>query len=61
MPLVEYSASQLPVYDVDLAAPHAERWKDLCEAEGENIAALLADVVHECLEHVSVLPVDLPP
>ena len=61
MPLVEYSATKLPVYDIDLAAPPKERWKDVCEAEGENIAALLSDVVDECLEQVSRLPVYLQP
>lgn len=61
MPLVEYSATTLPVYDVDLSAPPAERWRDVCEAEGENIADLLTDVVHECLEHVSWLPAYLQP
>jgi len=61
MPLIEYSAAKLPVYDVDLAAPPAERWKDVCEAEGENIAALLADVVDECLEYVGWLPAYLQP
>jgi hypothetical protein len=61
MPLVEYSAAKLPLYDVDLAAPPAERWRDVCEAEGGNIAALLSDVVDECLEHVSGLPACLQP
>jgi len=61
MPLVEYSAAKLPVYDVDLAAPPVERWKDVCEAEGENIAGLLADVVDECLEYVGWLPAYLQP
>lgn len=61
MPLIEYSAAKLPVYDVDLAAPPAEGWKDVCEAEGGNIAALLADVVDESLEYVGWLPAYLQP
>ncbi len=61
MPLVEYATTKLPVYDVDLAAPPAERWKAVCVAEGDNIAALLADVVDECLEYVNCLPAYLQP
>lgn len=57
MPLVEYSASKLPVYDIDLAAPPAERWREVCEEEGENIAALLDDVVEECVGHLDWLPI----
>ena len=61
MPLVEYSAAKLPVYDVDLAAPPAERWRKIGRAEGENIAALIDDVVEECIDHASWLPGYLRP
>jgi len=59
MPFVKYSAAKLPVYDDDLSAPPAERWRAVCEAEGDNIASLLSDVVHERLENVRCMPVYL--
>jgi len=61
MNLVEYSASKLPVYDIDLDAPPEQRWKKVGRAEGENISALLDDVVDEYLDHVGWLPAYLRP
>lgn len=61
MPLVEYSISKLPIYDVDLAAPAIERWRDFCLAEGDNVAALLSDVVDECVDSIDRLPGSLRP
>lgn len=61
MPLVEYSAAGFPVHDVDLALPTGERWRDVCEAEGCNIAALLSDVVDECVDSIGCLPGFLQP
>jgi len=61
MPLVEYSATKLPSHDIDLSAPPADRWRRVCSAEGDNIRALLADVVDECVEHVTWLPGYLQP
>ena len=61
MPLVEYSATKLPIHDVDLAAPPADRWKAVCRSEADNMAALLSDCVGECVEYLNWLPGVLRP
>lgn len=41
-----YSA---PSYDIDLTEPPAERWRNFCKAEGDNIHSILSDV-HQSID-----------
>ena len=43
--LIDYHKTNFPAYDIDLAAPPKERWRQVADLEAENISGILDDVV----------------
>jgi len=52
MPLVSYKLMQREVYHVDLNAPPGERWRSIGRELGNELHALLQDVVELCEERL---------
>ena len=61
MKLIEYSATGLPMYDIDLTDAPDRRWRTFAQKEAKNIGRLLGDVVKLCVERADCLPAYIRP
>lgn len=61
MPLVNYQHLQRPELHIDLRAPPAERWRAFGRELGDDLHALLHDIVELCEEHLQGIPLQLRP
>lgn len=61
MPLVDYRNLRRPEFHIDLRAPPAERWRAFGRELGDDLHALLHDIVELCEEHLQGIPLQLRP